>query len=244
MLWRTCIALALTLIPLSVHAAAGFPTGAIWLSDNAPALGAHVRIYAVIYNGTNEKADGTVTFLVDEKTHESKPLVLKPGESTVVSSLWTAAEGAHAFAARYSLRNADESSAQTSASVQASVAAPPSKAAEAVVQAKEVSSKIASTSLPLVSSVGKKIFDTTEALRTAGLSALEKDDVTPSQSSTSAAEASAPSEDAGLVSEILGYIRAVLAMVFRSLWLFYPILILILLFLLRILFRWATGPRF
>ncbi|MHB1086512.1 MAG: CARDB domain-containing protein [Minisyncoccota bacterium] len=260
---------ALVLFPLFVSAAdAGFPAQSIWLSTAKPVLGEKVRIYTVVHNGTASKAEGTVTFLVDGKANEAKSLSLDPGESSVVSSTWTAADGEHTFSARFSGKGTVESAAQVSAYITATVSAPPSAVEQTISQAKDVGTQIASTSLPIISTVANKVFATTEALRNAGIAYLEEkapetadtDSTTESEEKHSPAilgtstvsqvegfkkdSAAAASATKGVFSTIKQTASVGALTIFRNMWLFYPIFVVILLLIFRWLYKWATRPRF
>ena len=208
-----------------------------------------------------------MTFLVDGKDNEAKSLSLDAGESSVVSSTWTAANGEHTFSARFAGKGTEESAVQVSASISATVSAPPTAVEQTISQAKDVGTQIASTSLPIISTVANKVFETTEALRTAGIAYLEKTPETAGTDSTTESEethspailgTSTVSQVEGFekdvatssssVRNILGTVRqtasaGVLA-IFRNMWLFYPIFVALLLLIFRWLYKWATRPRF
>lgn len=256
---------AVLLLPFAAHAAtAGFPPQSVWLSTTKPTQGEKVRIYAVIYNGTESKTDGTVTFLVDGKANESKALELDAGQSSVVSSIWTAAEGEHSFSARFAGKGTEESAAQVSASITATVSAPPSAVEQTISQAKDVGTQIASTSLPIISTVANKVFESTEALRNAGIAYLEKEsedeaavqgdaEHSPAVLGTTTVNqvegftkdsAAAASATKGVFSTIKQTASVGALAVFRSMWLFYPIFVALLLLIFRWLYKWVTKPRF
>jgi hypothetical protein len=243
------------LTPLFLQAQASFPAQSLWLSDTKPSVGEKIRIYAVIYNGSEHEVTGTLTFLVDGKVNGSKDVALDPGESTVVASPWTATEGQHTFTAKFSTGEGTEAVA-TSESVTATVDAPPSEVEQAVSEAKNIGTQVAATALPVVSAVGSNVYAATEAVRNAGIAYLENK-VEPKQSNpavlgtTTASQAegfqSANTKNSGspgLASKALNVAAVGALAVFRSLWLFYPILVLLLLFIFRLLYRWATRPRF
>ena len=260
---------ALVLFPLFVSAAdAGFPAQSIWLSTTKPMLGEKVHIYTVVHNGTASEVEGTVTFLVDGKANEAKSLSLDAGESSVVSSTWTAADGEHTFSARFSGKGTVESAAQMSPSVTATVSAPPSAVEQSISQAKDVGTQIASTSLPIISTVANKVFETTEALRNAGIAYLEEktpetaaaDSVTESDEKRSPSvlgtttvnqvegfkkdSAAAASATKGVFSTIQQTASVGALAIFRNMWLFYPIFVALLLLIFRWLYKWVTRPRF
>lgn len=257
---------ALLFLPLFTYAAnAGFPPQSVWLSTSKPAVGEKIHIYAVIYNGTESKTEGTVTFLVDGKANETKVLVLDAGDSNVVSSVWTASEGAHTFSAKFSTKGASDSATQASASITATVSAPPSAVEQTISQAKDVGTQIASTSLPIVSAIAGKVFETTEALRNVGVTYLENkteidtpsvatsEEYSPSVLGTTTVSqvegfkkdsAAAASATKGVFSTIKQTASVGALAIFRNMWLFYPIFVVILLLIFRWLYKWVTRPRF
>lgn len=239
---------------------AAFPSSSVWLSDTSPAVGDKVRIHAVVYNETSATLTGSVVFLVEEKENGTKAVSLEPGESEVVSSLWTAAEGEHSFSARFSGEANGPST--VSASVSVKVSAPPSPAALALSDAKTVTAKVASTSIPIVSAVASTVFEATESIREAGIEYLEKavadSAVTPAKSESSPRpavlgtttvsqvegfEGSSTTQNSGVFATAKHAAASGLLAIFKSFWLFYPLLVLALLFIFRSLYRWATGPR-
>ncbi len=249
------IALFALLCPFFSYAQASFPDKSVWLSDTKPIVGEKIRIYAVIYNGSEVETSGTLTFLVDGKVNGTKDVTLDSGESTVVASPWTAVEGEHTFTATFSSGEGTEAVA-TSESVVATVDAPPSEVQQAVSEAKNVTTQVAATALPVLSSIGSNVYAATESLRSAGVAYLESK-VEPKQRSpavlgtTTVSQVegfqsadSGASDSPSIVGKALNAAAIGTLAVFRSLWLFYPILVLLLLFLFRLLYRWATGPRF
>lgn len=258
------VLLALLFPSLSLAATAGFPTQSLWLSDTKPSIGEKVRIHTVLYNGTESDTSGTLTYIVDGKSHETKSVSIKSGESTILSSLWTAAEGEHTFSATFGSTVAGAS--QTSAAVSITVDAPPSAIQQTVTQAKDVGTQIASTSLPIVSSVANTVFQTTESLRTAGVAYLES--VVQEQAAASEESEAEPavlgtstqavkktnvegfekSSSAATAGSMFARAKSAAAIgalfAFKSLWLFYPIFVLLLLMIFRWLYKWVTRPRF
>lgn len=238
----------------TIAASSVFPTESLWLSDMKPKVGEQIRIYAVVYNGTDTTLTGTITFFVDGKDNGRKDVSLDSGESVVVASPWTATEGEHTFSARFT-GNGETASSQTSESVVATVVAPPSEIEKTIEQAKDVSTQIASSSLPIVSSVANAVFETTESIRNAGIEYFEEK-VQPKSIATSSpavagantksvvAAASASEKPKGWFASAAQTASAAALFTFKSMWLFYPILVLLLLLIFRWLYKWATGPRF
>jgi hypothetical protein len=248
----------LLLAPALAFAQIGFPDQSVWLSDTKPEIGEKIRIYAVVYNSTDAASSGTLTFLVDGKENGSKSITLESGESTVVASPWTATEGTHTFAARFQ-GSGDGAAIETGELVKVSVAAPPSAVEQTLEDAKNAGSQIASVSIPIVSTVANTVFDTTESIREAGLAYLE-DKVSATEASgtegtvlgtTTAAQAEGFEAGNAHRSGISGIIASAThaasvgaLAIFRSLWLFYPVFVGLLLLIARWLYKWVTRPRF
>lgn len=243
---------------ISFAAEVGFPAQSVWLSDTKPQVGEKIRIYAVVYNGSDAETSGTLTFLVDGKENGSKDVALDSGESAVVASPWTAIAGSHSFSARFSGAGT-EAEVKLSETVVAEVEAPPTATEKSIEQAKSVTSQIASTTLPFVSTVAEKVFATTEAIRTAGIAYLEDEPAASSGESSSAVlgtttvnqvegfdgnAASASTGAKGIFSTITQTASVGALAIFRSLWLFYPIFVGFLLLIARSLYKWVTKPRF
>ncbi len=248
-------ALLLLFFPLASYAQASFPEQSLWLSDTKPTVGEKIRIYAVIYNGSDSEVSGTLTFMVDGKNNGSKDVSLDTGESTVVASPWTAVEGEHTFTATFTTGAGTEAVA-TSESVTASVDAPPSEVEQAVSEAKNVTTQVAATALPVISAIGNNIYAATESLRNAGITYLETK-IEPHRSNPAVlgtttvsrvegfqSTDSGASDSPGIVAKALNAAAVGTLAVFRSFWLFYPILVVLLLLIFRWLYKWATRPRF
>ncbi len=173
---------------------AGFPDASVWLSNTAPKHGEKIRMYTVVYNGTGESVDGTLTFLVDGKEHASQEISLATQSSKVVSAEWQATAGNHTFGARFGSEDSAVSEAVT-ASTQVSVAEPPPPTAlqKTAEQTSSVVNSIASTSVPVVTNIASAIFEKTEAVRNAGIEYLEsKLDAEPASAATIAGTSTAP----------------------------------------------------
>lgn len=257
---RAALTLAILFLPLAAFALeAGFPNQSVWLSNTQPTVGDKVQIYAVVYNGTDGAVQGDLTFIVDEKTHESKSVVLKAGESIIMNSLWTASVGDHSFSARFAEAGKESSATKMSTSITATVSAPPTATEQAITQAKDVGTKVADTAVPIITNVAQKVFATTESIRNASIDYLEekvaaqtpKSSATPSVLGTTTAsqvegfkkEVSVESAK-GLLSTITQTASVAALFTLRSLWLFYPILVIFLIFVSRWLYKWVTKPRF
>lgn len=260
MTFRLSLAIMALVVP-TISFAAVFPAQSLWLSDTKPNIGENVRMYAVIYNNSDSDVSGSLTFLVDGKQHDQKTSSLKSGESVVLSTTWNATVGDHSFSAKFSGGGADAST-QTSATVSIVVDPPPSQLQQTVTQARDVGTQLASTSLPILSTVANKVYETTESIRNAGIIYLEEaadsasepePDANPSVLGTSTQtlkqvegfdRGSAGAGTTGMFAKAKSTAAAGALYAFKSLWLFYPLLVLLLLIIFRWLYKWVTRPRF
>lgn len=78
---------------------AGFAPGQIWLSKNAPTAGESVEIYTVIYDASGTPLEGSVRFQVDDEIVGSVPFTLGAGETKIQSVRWRATAGTHSLSA-------------------------------------------------------------------------------------------------------------------------------------------------
>ncbi|HEY4526552.1 MAG TPA: hypothetical protein VJK53_01760 [Candidatus Paceibacterota bacterium] len=152
----------------------GFPDRSIWLSNAKPAYGEEIKIYTVVYNGTDADFSGTVVFLVDGKTLDSQAVKLGAQSSEVVATKWKATSGDHTFGARFGTGATSETLQQTtSLAVKVAEPPPPTALQESVKTATAVATTFASSSAPIVTKVASAVFEKTEAIRTAGIEYLE-----------------------------------------------------------------------
>lgn len=185
----------LMLIPMGACAeslSAGIPAGNIWLSKNTPTEGDPVRISLPVYNAGTTKISGDAIFSVDGTQVGTAHFELDVGNSTIVSSPWTATKGAHNVTAR--LEGAIDSKTGTGIAVSANTQSLPITVSErppapAVIQAVNtvaaVAQNTASAALPIVGSVAGAVFDKTEELRKAAAASLEMS-LTESENNTPA----------------------------------------------------------
>src|SRR3989344_4877243 len=195
------VILALIFVPFFAFAEArsGFPDRSLWLSNAKPAYGEEIKIYTVVYNGTDADFSGTVLFLVDGKTHDSQEVKLGAQSSEVVATKWKAISGDHTFGARFGTGATSETLQQTtSLAVKVAEPPPPTALQESVKTATAVAATFASSSAPIVTKVTGAVFEKTEAIRTAGIEYLESK--LDEEESSPVVAASAPSSSSpGLV---------------------------------------------
>lgn len=242
---------ALLFSPL-VHAqeetplSAGFAPSTVWLSRNPPVAGEALRIYTVVYNGSDRSLEGSVSFLVDEQEVGTASFSLFSGDSKVLSTVWTPDEGAHTIsgniASLVDSKTKDTHSVSTKSSsvlsVQVAAPLPQPAALEALSTADSI---IASTS-PRIVAAFSEVAAATESLRTLGQTYLTSLASSSSQSSdqASSTEAFIPENtNPTLVQQAAKFLLPV----FSNPALFYLAFIGILLFLFFLLIRRMRSPR-
>jgi hypothetical protein len=239
------------LLPLCAFADtghAGFPTSSIWLSNTAPLSGQSVTVYAVVYNSTAAKLDSTLTFNIDSKLLSTMAVSLSPGTSQIYSTQWVAAEGTHTFSATLSGTTISDVAKDTG-TVSITVAAPPAPSAtqQAVAQTTTIVNNIASSSLPIAAKIGQAIYNTTESLRQRGLDMAQKNSGTPADSGfvlgTSTVK-SFPVLGTQKQTGFMAKVYAIVILIFATRIYFYPLLLILILFILWLLMRWVNKPRF
>lgn len=243
------IALLLPLFAFADTGRAGFPASSIWLSNTMPLSGQSITVYAVVYNSTANKLDSTLTFNVDEKTLSTMAVSLASGASQIYSTQWVAAEGTHTFSGTLSGTTVSDVAKDTG-TVSITVAAPPapSPTQQAVAQTTNIVNSIASSSIPVVSKVSQVIYNTTEDLREKGLAYMQAQSGASTTSvavdrgavlGTSTVRSAAPKSGG-----IMAAIWSVLLMIFASRAIFYPVFLILILFILWLLMKWVNKPRF
>ncbi len=145
---------------------AGFPAQSIWLSKTHATAGESVRISAVVYNAGSEKLEGTLDFLVDEKSVGSKKIAVDAGASSIESLSWTSTAGNHSFAASITSDSA-LANAKTGSVTLAVAEPPPAPTALAAAAVSNVVNTVMASSSP-ISGIVQVVAEQTEAARQAG----------------------------------------------------------------------------
>jgi hypothetical protein len=236
---------------------AGFPPGSLWLSKTNPVEGESITLFTVLYNASGSSIRGTITFLADGKSIVTKEFSLEAGTTKIESTSWKAAEGKHSFSAL--IEGATNPGANEIVSVANAKAAalsvsvsppppppPPSPIAENAAIIEEFASSVASSSLP----VAETIFDTTESLRKQGAAYFDNKLAKNAKEKASEAEASSAPEGTGglaaafsapalasYVERAAHYFYTIMATLFRTAILFYPVFVVSFLWLLRRIYR-------
>jgi hypothetical protein len=240
----------------------GFPSHSIWLSKTELTAGDSVTIFAPLYNAGSGKVEGDAVFLVDDAPIGSIHISLGAGETKIASLAWSAVQGTHAISAEIDNALDSDSKASVSLSglktekISVTVAVPPPpppviEAAGAAFDA--IKSGIAAVA-PAVSSATGAVLGATENLRTEAANALaasiaSTDTGAPSTSSLSVAGTADAGEVLGATTvtpaaalaaavtsgssfSILRFFEAVLLFLVGYTWVFYPLFIALLLFLI------------
>lgn len=248
--------------PITALAAisAGFPASALWLSESSIAAGDSVTISTALYNSSTTTVRGTVDFLVDDNTVASKNFSLEPGKSTIESGAWMATGGSHTVAAQISDASSDLSGTTELADTETShleldVAAPPAGPQQQLSLNSlpaPVQSFLASSS-PSVAAAANRAIQLSEAVRQDAANYLQKQLDAASSSapkgevlgiSTYRAPASTNTTNAGQSWWQQAYyiFLSILLAITKSVALFYPIVALIILFILYLAARTLRRP--
>jgi hypothetical protein len=225
---------------------AGFAPSTVWLSRNPPVAGEALRIYTVVYNGSDRPLEGSVSFLVDEVEVGTASFSLFSGDSKVLSTQWTPDEGTHSVSGTITSlidsKTKDARSVSTKAStvlsVQVASQLPQPAAPEALTAADSI---IASTS-PRIIAAFAEVASATESLRAYGETYL-----------TNLATSSPPVANEATSTELfvpentnptlMQEAAKILLPVFANPALFYLVFIGTLLLLFFLLVRRMRGPR-
>lgn len=164
-LFVACFSL-LPSVSLAETLSGGFPPRNIWLSRDSATAGDTVTIYAAVGNGSAEKIEGTVAFILDGKKIGTNEFILEGGKSSIQSVAWSATAGTHTISAK--IEGAVLSNMETGAIEITVTAPPPSPVADALNTASGAASTIIASSSPFVLGAATTIFSTTESLRTRG----------------------------------------------------------------------------
>lgn len=235
---------------------AGFAPGPVWLSQQAPAAGASVRIYTVVYDGSASAIEGSVSFKIDGTTVGSTPFSLDAGESAIESTVWTAIEGAHTVSAEITsavdkkTKVSVQIGSTTTTTLAVSVTPPPPKSA--ALEAVDTAQSAVTSGTPIVQNAVAQTVAVTESIRTAGESYLTS--LAGSQSTASSSPKKGGSvlgaqtertDDSATTDTAPGYtakIASALLPLFTYPALFYPVFLFLILLLLWILARKLRNP--
>lgn len=256
------LSLFLALLPVPAAAKefpAGFPGGALWLSKTSPISGEEVRIYATLFNSGDSALTGTLVFFVDDTALASKPVSLGAGEAKIESAVWQAKEGEYAISAK--IENSEgggqslELTGKVSGSVVVVVAKPPEPSAivQGVGAAANFATEAVSAAAPSVLGAATTFYEKAEDVREAGVARLEKyvsntekkDSSAGANTQTASTSLSAVSgfeapEKESIVSQVAKAGAQVALFIMKIKFLFYPVILLLILFIISMLFKWAS----
>lgn len=80
---------------------AGFATTPIWVSNRLPADGDALKLFAVVNNASATTVSGSIYFLVDGTAVGSEKVSLGAGTAHIVATAWTAVAGSHNISATF-----------------------------------------------------------------------------------------------------------------------------------------------
>lgn len=259
----TCGAFILTFLPYIASAetiSAGFPPHSLWLSKMNASAGENIHIYTVVFDSGTSSVTGQIDFFVDDASIATRDFKLAAGESSIISTDWTAQVGTHSFTARIDeLKDSEtgqpisiSNASAGSISLAVSPPLPPSPVAAAVSSAQAT---FASTS-PVVIQTASNIVQRAESVRKSAVSALQGALQKASKSGTNAPQgfvlgtstkATQTASPGSLFPNIWQAILQGLLFVCQIQWLFYVALlaiIYILYKLMRTYFRERRHPSF
>ena len=259
------IALALFVPAIVLAGNAGFPDRSLWLSDAKPTVGEQIRLYTVLYNGTDSALSGTLVFLIDGKGENTQEVSLAAQTSSVVSTSWKATAGAHTFGARFSSTSGSSADVQTeAATLSIDVPEPKSELEVKAAEAASTAQEVATGFMPIVKNIAADAFSITEAARekaiafiepyaaTAQMNAVSAQSTQNQESQGGGQETKQPLDDSPNFSKIgegeslvargtqLAAVGALFA--FKNMWLFYPLVALLFFFLLNLARKALRRP--
>jgi hypothetical protein len=260
------LCVALLALPLALRAEetrAGFPAQNIWLSKTTATAGENVTLYTALYNSGVATLRGTLVFAVDGAAIASKAFELQAGQTRIESAEWKAVAGSHSFSA--SIKDVSgagagqaASIAHTSSVLRISIAEPPPPSAlqQGITTVTNVAGAVASSTIPVVTTIAENLIGATEAFREAGIAYAEKKlaekvsgaETVGKTSGTATEGFDSPSkettETVGIFSKLGQLAAPGILFTFTNPALFYFLLCLLLLLCFYLLARWVNRPRF
>lgn len=242
---------------------AGFPGSSVWLSKAFPVAGEEIKVYATLYNSGDSALTGTLVFFVDDTALASKPISLSAGEAKIESATWSASSGEHSISAKIENSKGDDEALEIAGNVaspiKVSVAKPaePSAIAQGVASAANLASEVVTAATPAVLGAATSFYEKTENFRTESAEKLEKyiastesPVASSAQSSNGAVLGQATTSSgvsgfespkkAGVVSQVSKAGAQIALFITKSKFFFYPLLLLLILFIISMLFKWAS----
>lgn len=269
--WRVFI-ISVVFMPAVSFAAqtipAGFPSQSIWVSKTNVVAGEAIEIFTVVYNSGDATVGGNVVFTADGARVATKQFNLDAGKTELESVSWTATAGKHKLGA--SIEEAVDAASQSvlisnknAGTIEITIANPPPPTAveQAVNVVSTIARDVASTSVPIITSAAKSVYQATESFRNAGIAFAENNlpkqsaqktgiaPASPNQKTVSAQSAqqnanAAPTPDTSFFSKLSQLAAPAIFYTFGSRAIFYPLLCALLLGLLYLLGRMVSKPRY
>lgn len=252
------------LLSISAQAiSAGFPVQPIWSSRSSAIEGESIDFYAAVYNGSSESIKGNVVFYVDGKSLGSELFDLSPGKAELVSIVWKAEAGVHIISAKIESKLAVVNNRSGDLSITVAKAPPPTRLEQGVKVVGTVAKDVASTSIPIISSVAKTVLQATESFRESGIEFAEEQLSKQPPSAPASAKNSGQSkagttssttaqtdvsadkqQDDSFFSRLSQLAAPAILFAFGNRPIFYFLLVLLLLGLLYLLGRMVNKPRY
>lgn len=184
---------------------AGFPAQSIWVSKINPIAEEQIEIFTVVHNSSETNIRGKLVFTADGKRIAEKQFELAAGKTELESVFWTAEAGAHKFAAfiegaANAKSEALSISNKNAGEIEIKVANPPPPSAieQSVKVVGTVAKDVASTSIPIISSIAKTVLQAAESFRESGIEFAEHQLSEQAASAPTASKTAAPGKTAAL----------------------------------------------
>lgn len=237
--------------------AAGFANSSLFLSKNPVTEGEAVLLYAVVQNDTQEPFSGSLKINEGDTTLGSLSVELKSGEARTLSLSWAPKAGSHTITATLMAKNGDRIADEKETFIVNEKPKPQVKGASTesgeVESSAQIQESIGSVS-PAVEHSLAPLFSTLDSWRQSGATFLDKQVASakgglPKGSILGAEVVSeAQNNPTGSVVTVfkvlyfylLTFLRAIIA----SAILFYPLLLMLIIWLLWNLYLRMSRPRF
>lgn len=220
----------LPLFTFAENIPAGFAPSSLWLSTTNATAGEKITVYTVLYNSSSATFASDVEFRIDGAAVETVRAELAPGTSKIVSYVWSAQAGEHAFSA--AIKGGDALASTHSATTTITVApVEPSP----LSQVTQTAAQFTTAAAPIVKEVSQTIVQATESFRAAGTRYLADAlyDATSSPATGTAPvvegqilgtqiQNDAPDASTSILSRIKTATLSALLTIFRSAFYFYP----------------------
>jgi hypothetical protein len=234
-------------------AAAGFPSGTLFLSQESVTEGQTVLVHVLVFNDAKDKFAGTLsftdTFSGTTTDIGTVPVSLGAGESTVASVSWKPKAGTHTISTN--LLDSDKLLVQTQQQdfpVASNKAPPPPGAIEPSTSIQEGIGSIS----PSVEHYTQPVFSALDSARSSAAKTIDKQlSTTKAKLDTGGKVLGAQTQQQGLMGTIWNilntiyfYILTLLRFIIGSAAVFYPVVAVLFLWMLWRGYRLARRPRY